>query len=205
MEEANEIIEDLLNEQSALLWSWRSHLYKLLTRKLSTSKDDSEADGQEYARTLDTQGEAEAYLQAYAALLADRREVLVAERTLLAAHDGREKKLRHTKAARKAAAALQSDIEILDSGELEPEHEVLRGTLSDQRKELIQQFQGRAIKSILFDLNAVVARLNDKDPEKIIAKQCVADLRQLISAQCMNSIAIDFGCQCLPVDSLSHG
>ena len=194
MDEANDIIDDLLNKQSRLLWLWRSRITDLLTRKLSATND--EADGQEYSRTLDTQGEAEAYLQAYAALLADRREVLVAERTLLAAHDVREKKLRHTKAARRAAeAALQTDFEAVGDVELEPEHEVLHKQLSDKRKELIQPFQGRAIKSIVFDLNAVAARIpNDKDPEKIIAKQCVVDLRQLITTQCRppSSISLDY-------------
>jgi E3 ubiquitin-protein ligase SHPRH len=102
MDEANEIIEDLLNEQSALLWEWRSTILSLLTQKLSVG--DDEADGQEYACMLDTQGEAEVYLQAYSALLADRKEVLVAERTLLTAHDI-QKKLRHAKAAMRAAAA----------------------------------------------------------------------------------------------------
>lgn len=58
----------------------------LLTKKLSPG---DQADGQEYQRTLDDQGEAETYLQAYTALLADRRESLVNERTLLAAHDAR--------------------------------------------------------------------------------------------------------------------
>ena len=184
MDEANEIIEELLNDQSRLLWLWRAQIYDLLTRKLAAT---GEADGQEYTRTLDTQGEAEAYLQAFAALLADRREVLVAERTLLAAHDVREKKLRHTKAARKAAAAaLQIDgTTIPEDVEMQPEHEVLHKTLSDERKDLIKQFQGRAIKSIVFDLNHVAAQMHsDKDPEKIIAKKCAADLRQLITAQC---------------------
>ena len=38
----------------------------MLTRKLSGSNaEDAEADGQEYARALDTQGEVEQYMQAY--------------------------------------------------------------------------------------------------------------------------------------------
>ena len=96
----------MLNEQAELLWRWRDKLYGLLTEKLSVGEGE-EADGEEYARTLETQQEAESYLQAYAALLADRREVLEAERTALAAHDVRETKLRHTRAAARAAAALE--------------------------------------------------------------------------------------------------
>ena len=55
---------------------------------MSASESDT-ADGEEYQRTLDDQGEAETYLQAYAALLADRREAMYNERTILAAHDAR--------------------------------------------------------------------------------------------------------------------
>jgi E3 ubiquitin-protein ligase SHPRH len=57
---------------------------ELLTQQLTPGE---EADGQEYQRTLDDQGEAETYLMNYASLLADRREALLRERTLLAAHD----------------------------------------------------------------------------------------------------------------------
>lgn len=86
IEELHEIIENVLNEQTELLWEWRSKIHSLLTQSLNPGED---ADGQEYQRTLDNQGEAETYLQAYAALLADRREALVNERTLLAAHDAK--------------------------------------------------------------------------------------------------------------------
>jgi E3 ubiquitin-protein ligase SHPRH len=59
-------------------------LTDLLTQQLTPGE---EADGQEYQRTLDDQGEAETVLQNYTSLLADRREALMKERTLLAAHD----------------------------------------------------------------------------------------------------------------------
>ncbi|KAK0481947.1 hypothetical protein EDD18DRAFT_1043951, partial [Armillaria luteobubalina] len=59
----------------------------LLTQKLSAS--ENEADGGKYQRSLDNQGEAETYLQAYTALLADHQEALVNKRTLLAVHDAR--------------------------------------------------------------------------------------------------------------------
>src|ERR1700683_918799 len=81
---------------------WRTHMHALLTQSL---KGDSDADGDEYSRSLDAQGEADMYLQAYTALMADRRAALLAERTLLAEHDGKEKKLRKTKAAKAATAA----------------------------------------------------------------------------------------------------
>ena len=118
----------------------------MLTQKLSPG--EAEADGEEYQRTLDNQGEAETYLQSYTAILADRRQALINERTLLAAHDQREKKLRHTKAAIKAAAANDDGFELPEGVELQPEHEVLHMKLSTQRKAFLQHLDGRAVKSV---------------------------------------------------------
>ena len=146
--EVNEIIKSILNHQGALLWQWRTSIISLVTQKLSHS--DEQADGEEYQRTLDNQGEAETYLQAYTALLADRRQALINERTLLAAHDQREKKLRHTKAAIKAAAN-DDRLEIPEDVDLQPEHEVLHMTLSKERKGFLQRLNGRAIKTVSSD------------------------------------------------------
>ena len=191
MEEGNELIEGLLNEQSALLWRWRQKLIALLTQPLGNSGED--ADGQEYARSLDTQGEAEAYLQAYAALLADRRETLTAERTLLAAHDVREVKMRKTKAAFKAQSSKYASIkemEVLELDQLEdkevlPEHLVIAKMLHDERKALLDEFDpGRAVKSILVDLNNVAVSIAKKeDLERVLAQEGVAKLRSLIAEQ----------------------
>lgn len=148
------------------------HIYGLLTRGLTASSDEGDADGKEYLRTLDIQGEAEAYLQAYAMLLADRREVLTAERTVLAVHDARERK------HRKTAGLVTEDIEI------EPEHEVLKTNLMDARKTLLMNFAGRAVKSIVVDLTAVAAKIaKETDPEKILAREGVLSLRRLMSSQ----------------------
>jgi E3 ubiquitin-protein ligase SHPRH len=68
MEEANEIIEDLINTRSSLLWQWLTKICSLLTEKLSGG---DETMGEEYNKSFDTQGEAETYLQAYVSLLAD--------------------------------------------------------------------------------------------------------------------------------------
>lgn len=122
-------------------------MHSLLTRPL---KDDGDADGEEYSRSLDSQGEADMYLQAYTALLADRRAALVAERTLLAAHDGKEKKVRKTKAAQAAKAAAYALHNLEMPIELRPEHEVLIKDLTDARKDLLEEFNGRAIKSITY-------------------------------------------------------
>ncbi|KAJ7453930.1 hypothetical protein B0H11DRAFT_2176342 [Mycena galericulata] len=182
-EEVNEIIEIVLNEQSSLLWEWRARMTDLLTQQLTPGDED--ADGQEYQRTLDDQGEAETYLTNYNSLLADRREALLHERTLLAAYDAREKKLRHTKAAIKASAALDVDAEILNGNiELHPEHQVLHNELSAKRKDLLDELRGRAIKRIVVEMANKAARIHkDSDPEKIMLKEAVADLRSLITDQ----------------------
>ncbi|KAG5643859.1 hypothetical protein DXG03_009543 [Asterophora parasitica] len=182
IDEANSIIDTVLNEQSDLLWEWRSHMTSLLTEKLASSED--QPDGDEYQRTLDNQGEAETYLQSYTALLADRRQALLNERTLLAAHDVREKKLRHTKAAIRAANVLKEVLYISEEIEVQPEHEVLHLQLSRKRKDLLDLLNGRAIKSVLVALNNAATRITkDTDPEKITLKEAVAVLRGLIAEQ----------------------
>lgn len=188
LEEADELVDGVLNAQSRVLWGWRTQIYNLLTKGLTASNDEGEADGQEYSRTLETQGEAEIYLQAYAMLLADRREVLSAERTLLAVHDARQQKLRKTAAAKAKTAKTETgdpDAELLtEVVELQPEHEVLQEELMRTRKVLLEKSMGRAVKSILVNLTAVVAKIaKDEDPEKILAREGVLCLRRFISAQ----------------------
>lgn len=164
---------------------WRERISYLLTQSLTSGEGD--ADGQEYARSLDTQGEVETYLQAYVALLADRREVMLAERTALAAHDVSERRLRHTKAAQKAAAALDAEEEMLQQVEdidLQPEHEVLKAEMTNKRKELHATYDGRAIKSIMVDLSRVANGIADEnDPEKAICREWSSKLRRIISDQ----------------------
>jgi E3 ubiquitin-protein ligase SHPRH len=170
-----------------LLWKWRTHIYSLLTQCLTASNVDGEADGQEYSRTLETQGEAETYLQAYAVLLADRREVLFAERTVLAVHDARERKRRKTTAAAKAIAPELDEADpglLIEDIEVQPEHEVLKKELTDARKSLLKNFGGRAVKSVVVDLTAVAAKVTkEDDPEKVLAKAGASRLRGLMSAQ----------------------
>ena len=185
MEEAHDMFEEVLNPQSKLLWKWRTHLIGLLTQPLTSGDED--ADGQEYARSLETQGEAETYLQVYAALLADRREMLTSERTLLAALDVKEKKSRKTKAAHKAAAAALEEevIKVLADIEPQPENQVLHKELHDQRKEIFNNSEpGRAVRSILVDLNNVAARITvTTNPIKKNATDGVKKLREFIADQ----------------------
>lgn len=184
LREADGII-DILNEQMELLIQWRARIVKLLTESLSGSEGD-DADGEEYSRSLDTQGEAETFLQAFSALLADRREMLVAERTALAAHDARERKIRHTVAAQRAqqAARIAETGGGLGQDEMGPEHEILQKELADARKAIREGHTNRAIKSIFVDLQGIVASISkDDDPEKVIAKDWVNKLKTLIKEQ----------------------
>ncbi|KAJ3552362.1 hypothetical protein NP233_g12900 [Leucocoprinus birnbaumii] len=152
---------------------------------------EGEADGEEYQRTLENQGEAEVYLQLYAALLADRREALLHERTLLALHDVREKKLRQTAAASRAAAALEeltsaknNALEMPDDVVIQPEDQVTHAELSLQRKAILKKLGNKALRTIASDLHGVAASYqNDKDPEKLWAKNASNQLRRLITEQ----------------------
>jgi E3 ubiquitin-protein ligase SHPRH len=184
------LIDKVLNAQSRLLWEWRTRIYNLLTQNLTASNDRGEADGREYSRTLDTQAEAEIYLRAYAMLLADRREVLSAERTTLAVHDAKERKRRKTAAAAKAISlelADEPDLElatVTDDIEPQPEYDVLKEELMDVRKALLMHSERRAVKSILVDLMAVTTTIvKEDDPEKILAKGGMSSLRRLMTAQ----------------------
>lgn len=175
-----------MNQQTDLIFEWRARITKLLTESLSAS-DGENADGEEYARTLETQGEAEAYLQAYAALLADRREILVAERTALATYDAREKKFRKTYAAAKAQqpAAGGETAQTFGDDEMAPEHEVLQDELAEKRKNVRKGVSGRAVKSISVDLHGVATSISDnQDPERIIANEWSNKLKALIREQC---------------------
>ena len=183
LEEADQLIDQILNAQSRLLWQWRTCIYNLLTQSLTATNDQGDADGQEYSRTLDTQAEAEIYLRAYAMLLADRREVLSAERTALAVHDAKEHKRRKTAAAAKATDEPELELEVEDT-ESQPEHDVLKKELMDARKALLIDLRGRAVKSIVVDLTAVAAKIaREDDPEKILAREGMSSLRRLMSAQ----------------------
>jgi len=181
------MITDLLNAQTNLLWQWRGRLAELLTRSIS-SESGEDADGREYARSLETQGEAETFLHAYSVLLNDRREALFAEKSLLAAHDGRGKFKRATAAAMRALdRAAEADVEMMnDFDETRPEDQVLRRDLMEERLILLDPFQGRALKSIMADLTNFA--LNHGKKFKAVATDAASSLRDLISSQSVSPL-----------------
>ena len=175
------MITDLLNAQTKLLWQWRSRLVELLTRSIS-SESGEDADGKEYARSLETQGEAETFLHAYFVLLNDRREALFAEKSLLAAHDGRGKFKRATLAATRAHnGAADGDFMIDDLSETQPKDQVLQKVLMEERLILLDPFQGCALKSIVVDLTNFAS--NHSKKLRAVATDAASLLRDLISSQ----------------------
>ncbi|EJD53059.1 hypothetical protein AURDEDRAFT_180640 [Auricularia subglabra TFB-10046 SS5] len=185
MEEGNEIL-DILQDQGELLLNWRQKLVELLVRPLSNRQQ--QADGEEYNVGLETQAQAEVYLQAYAALLADRRETLTSDRTTLATHDDRSTRLRLTNVAARAnlPEAYQLDLvpEPLDSMNLDnPEQEVMLSELMSQRKRVKDDRSNRSLRMVMVDLNRIMSRVGDRKEETEIARMECQRLRTAIAHQ----------------------
>jgi E3 ubiquitin-protein ligase SHPRH len=124
----------MMDEQTDLLLEWRQHVSMLLTTSFANGANEN-ADGEEYNRSLDTQGEVEQYMQAYSALLADRKEAMLAERTVLAIHDVKGIRKRKTKAAAKAVAAIEA-LQGFIPEEIAPEDQVLKAELAQKRENI---------------------------------------------------------------------
>lgn len=180
------MIIELLNAQTNLLWQWRARLIELLTRSIS-SESAEDADGKEYARSLETQREAETFLDAYSVLINDRREALFAEKSLLAAHEGRGKFKRATVVAMRALGQEvdeqpEADVETMkDFHEDWPEDEILQRSLMEERLFLLDPFQGRALKSIMVDLTNFATKYDKR--LKSVATDAASLLRDLMSSQ----------------------
>ncbi|KAF8512949.1 SNF2 family N-terminal domain-containing protein [Hysterangium stoloniferum] len=184
IEEANDIL-DLLNDQAELIWSWRDHIFTLLTQKLS-GPEGNQADGEEYGRSLDTQGEVEAYLQAYASLIADRKEALIAERTALATHDAKDVHERRTLTAKKAQITEAGDnFDDYNDDDIPdiPKDTVLQNKLGDVRKELRAKHGTRAVKTMMILLSEIGNRAGTRSEENQIAKDEGKRLRNVITDQ----------------------
>jgi hypothetical protein len=115
----------------------------------------------QYKQNLDIQGQAEAYLQAYAALVSDRREALTAERTTLAIVNTKVTKARKTMAAQLASEGIVNDKEaatIDNADDLDLNNDVLKYELDEKRKSLSERFGGRAVKTFIGELNGVLGK-----------------------------------------------
>jgi E3 ubiquitin-protein ligase SHPRH len=195
------MIAELLNAQTNLLWQWRDRLIEVLTRGIGSDSGE-DADGGEYARSLETQREAETFLDAYSVLLNDRREALFAEKSLLAAHDGRGRFKRATAAAIKALGLEEVDPDESPPPEAAndlyrawPEDGDLRQDLMEQRLILLDPFQGRALKSIMVELSNFDS---DRDKRlKSLATEAASSLRDLIASQSTTSRFIEPTVDCV--------
>jgi hypothetical protein len=155
IDEANDIVDGMLNAQGTLLTTWRQQLISLLTRSLNSDGEEAEnVDGEEYNRSLETQGRAEVLLQQIVDLAADYRQALVAERTILNTHLAHQRKAgRNTKAARDAvAAAAEMVVDSVMAEAAGNVDDVFAAELTSAREKIMLDFSGRAVKSVLYDL-----------------------------------------------------
>ncbi|KAF5374399.1 hypothetical protein D9757_011841 [Collybiopsis confluens] len=84
--------------------------------------------------------------------------------------DTRETKLRKTKAALKATAAVDQ-LDIPEDVEIQPEHQ------------LLTELEGRAVKSVLVELSGALSRTPERDTERPLLLAAIADVRKLIATQ----------------------
>ncbi|KAF8308100.1 hypothetical protein DL93DRAFT_1962270 [Clavulina sp. PMI_390] len=93
-----------MNEQAELLLKWKDIVVGFLSEEWNAQEDGTAPEGDEYTRSLEVQANAEGYLNGMAALIADRRETMNAQRTLLAEIEHRDPnaKKRKTKTAAQA-------------------------------------------------------------------------------------------------------
>ncbi|KAH7107566.1 SNF2 family N-terminal domain-containing protein [Auriculariales sp. MPI-PUGE-AT-0066] len=162
MDQGNEVI-DRLARQADLIYEWRSALVERLTMQLG---NDEPATGNEYEQGIKAQVTAEAYLQAYTSLLADRRESLTSERSVLAALDNQEPRLRKVaKGARKEWQPEEEREAIpLDTVGEDVDHGILLAQLMTKRNVLRDDIVGTpALRFIAADLSRVANRARNKD------------------------------------------
>ncbi|BEI82473.1 hypothetical protein CcaverHIS002_0303410 [Cutaneotrichosporon cavernicola] len=187
IEQSNSLLK-ILNDNALLVHSWRQKLYELLTGPVEAPNEEVPlpGEGQEvenpdeeyYAKALQAQGEIEAYLTAYAAAIADRKEMLVEDRTILATHESRITKKRVTKNSKDAAEDAQNiDLTQVDDQTLNLMLE--RQAFRDRRK---QEDCERPLKTMLIDLNNIEHSALRQE-ESLIAKDAATYLRAYIKAQ----------------------
>lgn len=171
-----EEVIDILNEQTQFLFEWKDHIIELITQDL-ISEAEADDDKTPYERAVEVQLECEAFLKGYQSLLADRREALIAERTLLAAAENREDKTRKTAAASKAQKQVVKKAPDEDSA--------IVAALDKGRRALTGGLNGRALKtSIVLLSNLVKDTDEDKHPEEVaIAKHELARLKKVLAVQ----------------------
>ncbi|CAK9783442.1 hypothetical protein CC85DRAFT_282178 [Cutaneotrichosporon oleaginosum] len=187
IEQSNSLLK-ILNDNALLVHSWREKLYELLTGPVEAVDEEVPLPGhgqnvenpeeEYYAKALQAQGEIEAYLTAYAAVIADRKEMLLEDRTILATVESRITKKRVTKNSKEAAADAQAvDLNTVDDQTLNLMLE--RQAFRDRRK---QEGCERPLKAMLIDLSNIEHSAQRRE-EVAIAESAAAYLRRYIKAQ----------------------
>lgn len=142
-------------------------------------QDVENPEAEYYAEALKAQGDVEAYLIAYASAVADRKEFLSEERSLLATHEARVAKLRVTQAAKNA----MEDIEIANiPDEVAEQAAQLMAERQAFRTARLNNDCKRPLKALLMELNSVI--FGQHRPEEIaIAQTMVTMLKAYIPKQ----------------------
>ena len=158
----NELLE-ILNNNALLICNWRQKIVELLSTPVESDSGELAAVGQGqdvenpeaefYAQALKAQGEVEAYLIAYSAALADRKEFMLEERSLLAEHDARQKKQRGTRAALNAAAEAAPELADIPDDVQEQAGALMKERQAFRDAREIKDCE-RPLKAYLLDLNS---------------------------------------------------
>lgn len=120
----------------------------------------------------------DAYLTAYAAAIADRKEMLLEERTLLAAHDAHITKKRSTANSKDAQVIVDPDLPT-DVQDLTIKLLIERSAFRERRAEEACE---RPLKALLVDLGNI-AHTASRPQEAAIAKDMATMLRAYIKSQ----------------------
>lgn len=187
IEQSNSLLK-ILNDNALLVHSWRQKLYELLTGPVEAPNEEvplpgegqqvENPDDEYYAKALEAQGEIEAYLTAYAAAVADRKEMLLEDRTILATHESRITKKRITKNSKYAAEDAQN-IDLSQVNDKTLNLMLERQAFRERRK---QELCERPLKAMLVELNSI-EHSSHRHEELSIAKSAASFLRDYIKAQ----------------------
>nr|XP_019047438.1 E3 ubiquitin-protein ligase SHPRH [Kwoniella bestiolae CBS 10118]OCF26368.1 E3 ubiquitin-protein ligase SHPRH [Kwoniella bestiolae CBS 10118] len=184
----NDLLE-IMNDNAYLIFDWRAKIIALLSSPIEGENVENAEAGQNtevedpeqefYAEALKAQGEVEAYLMAFAAAIADRKEFLLENRSTLAELDARQKKQRNTKAAMNALA----DSELKDvPDEVHEQAALLMRERQAFRDARVEKGCERPLKGLLIDLHGVAHGPN-RHEEVLIAQRMGSMLKGYIQKQ----------------------
>lgn len=186
----NELLE-ILNGNALLVHNWRQKIVDLLSTPVESDSGELAAVGKGqdvenpeaefYAQALKAQGEVEAYLMAYSAALADRKEFLLEERSLLAEHDSRQKKQRETRAALNAAAEAAPELADVPDDVQEQAGELMKERRAFRDARELKDCE-QPLKAYLLDLNGIVHG-GGRPEERAIAQEMANLIKQFIKQQ----------------------